>query len=75
MAGFTAVVNRAYRVRVDCLDHRGKTKQIEATGWYARILQHEIDHLNGVLFIQHLSMLKRDLIRRKIKKMRKLGEW
>jgi peptide deformylase len=54
LAGFTAVVNRAYRVRVDCLDHRGKTKQIEATGWYARILQHEIDHLNGTLYIDRM---------------------
>ena len=41
----------------------------------ARAFCHEIDHLNGVLFIQHLSMLKRDLIRRKIKKLRKQGEW
>jgi peptide deformylase len=39
---------------VDCLDHRGKTKQIEATGWYARILQHEIDHLNGTLYIDRM---------------------
>jgi peptide deformylase len=54
LPGFTAVVNRAYRVRVDCLDHRGKAKQIEATGWYARILQHEIDHLNGTLYIDRM---------------------
>ena len=56
LAGFTAVVNRAYRVRVDCLDHRGKAKRIEATGWYARILQHEIDHLNGTLYIDRMRI-------------------
>jgi len=41
----------------------------------ARAFCHEIDHLNGVLFIAHLSLLKRDLIRRKIRKMKKAGEW
>ena len=41
----------------------------------ARAFAHEIDHLNGRLFISHVSALKRDLIKRKIKKMRKLGEW
>jgi peptide deformylase len=41
----------------------------------ARAFCHEIDHLHGVLFLQHLSMIKRDLIRRKIKKLRKQGEW
>lgn len=56
LAGFSAVVNRAYRVRVDCLDQRGKAKQIEATGWYARILQHEIDHLNGTLYIDRMHV-------------------
>jgi peptide deformylase len=56
VAGFTAVVNRAYRVRVDCLDHRGKSRQIEATGWYARILQHEIDHLNGTLYVDRMRI-------------------
>jgi len=54
LAGFTAVVNRAYRVRVDCMDERGKAKQIEATGWYARILQHEIDHLDGTLYLDRM---------------------
>ena len=38
-------------------------------------IQHEVDHLNGVLFINHLSNLKRDMIRRKIKKLQKAGEW
>ena len=69
------IVERSRRVQVSALDHRGDPITIDASGWYARILQHEIDHLNGILFIQHLSMLKRDLIKRKIKKLRKLGEW
>jgi peptide deformylase len=47
--GFTMVVPRARRVRVDALDEHGKSVAITASGWYARILQHEIDHLNGVL--------------------------
>lgn len=51
LAGFTAVVPRARKVRVECLDHKGESKVIEASGWYARILQHEIDHLHGALYI------------------------
>lgn len=54
LAGFTAVVPRARRVRVDCLDHNGKSKTIEASGWYARILQHEIDHLQGTVYIDRM---------------------
>ena len=44
-------------------------------GLLARAFCHEIDHLDGVLFINHLSMLKRDMIKRKIRKMKKAGEW
>ncbi len=55
MAGFTAVVPRAHKVKVDCLDHRGEPKTIEASGWYARILQHEIDHLDGTLYIDRMQ--------------------
>ena len=53
--GFTALVPRARRVRVSCLDEHGKRKTIEASGWYARILQHEIDHLNGRLYIDRMN--------------------
>ena len=45
--GFTAIVPRARQVRVECLDQTGAPRSIEASGWYARILQHEIDHLTG----------------------------
>jgi peptide deformylase len=44
-------------------------------GLLARAFCHEIDHLDGVLFINHLSLLKRDMIKRKIRKMKKAGEW
>jgi peptide deformylase len=54
LAGFTALVPRARRVRVECLDEQGTPKIIEASGWYARILQHEIDHLRGNLYIDRM---------------------
>lgn len=54
LAGFSAVVPRAHRVRVECLDEHGQAQAIEATGWYARILQHEIDHLHGNLYIDRM---------------------
>jgi peptide deformylase len=54
VAGATAVVARARRVRVDCLDHKGKPRVIHASGWYARILQHEIDHLQGRLYLDRM---------------------
>jgi peptide deformylase len=53
--GYTAIVPRSTRVRVRYLDHRGEKQQVEAQGWYARILQHEIDHLNGTLFIDRMK--------------------
>ena len=54
LPGFFALVPRSRNVRVECLDHRGKSKSIEASGWYARILQHEIDHLHGNLYIDRM---------------------
>jgi len=56
LAGFTALVPRAQRVRVACLDEHARHKTIEASGWYARILQHEIDHLNGRLYIDRMDV-------------------
>jgi peptide deformylase len=52
--GFSAVVPRARTVTVEALDHRGEPITIRAAGWYARILQHEIDHLNGTLYIDRM---------------------
>jgi peptide deformylase len=73
--GFRGYVVRPQFVTVKAQKAKGETFEIRGEDLLARAFCHEIDHLNGVLFIQHLSMLKRDLIRRKIKKLRKQGEW
>jgi peptide deformylase len=54
LAGFTAIVPRARRVRVECLNEKAEPVTILAEGWYARILQHEIDHLNGIVYIDRM---------------------
>ncbi len=54
LSGFSALVPRARGVHVEALDHKGNPVKIDATGWYARILQHEIDHLYGRLYIDHM---------------------
>ncbi|MBV9760455.1 MAG: peptide deformylase [Acidobacteriaceae bacterium] len=54
LKGFTAVVPRSSSVKVECLDQEGEPRVIEAAGWYARILQHEVDHLNGALYIDRM---------------------
>jgi peptide deformylase len=68
-------VSRAEWVKVRAQDADGKTFEIEGTELLGRCMQHEIDHLDGILFIDHLSRLKRELVLRKIKKMQKNGEW
>ncbi len=73
--GFRGYVIRPQFVTVRALNTKGEQFEIRGENLLARAFCHEIDHLNGVLFLQHLSMLKRDLIRRKIKKLRKEGEW
>jgi peptide deformylase len=73
--GYAGSPVRPAKVTVKGLDLQGNESVFTATELLARAFCHEIDHLNGVLFIQHLSMLKRDLIKRKIKKLRKQGEW
>ena len=67
-------VERPQKVKVKYLDLDGKQHEIEADGLLATCLQHEIDHLNGVLFIDHLSKLKRDMVMKKFKKAAKRGE-
>jgi peptide deformylase len=54
VTGFAAVVRRAESVRVECFNERAEPITINAEGWYARILQHEIDHLNGTLYIDRM---------------------
>jgi peptide deformylase len=67
-------VERPSQVRVTYVDLDGKPHEIEASGLLATCLQHEIDHLNGVLFIDHLSRLKRERVVKKFTKAAKLGK-
>lgn len=73
--GFREDVKRAKKVRARAQNVKGEFFEIEGDDTLARAIQHEFDHLNGVLFLKYLSPLKRDLIRRKIKKLQKAGEW
>ncbi|HZQ53934.1 MAG TPA: peptide deformylase [Bryobacteraceae bacterium] len=73
--GFREPVTRANKVTVRAQNEKGETVELCGDELLARAFQHEIDHLNGILFINHLSALKRDIIRRKIKKLQKAGEW
>jgi peptide deformylase len=73
--GFRGYVVRPHFVTVKAQNAKGEPFEMRGEDLLARAFCHEIDHLNGVLFIQHLSMLKRDLIKRKIKKLKKQGEW
>ena len=75
LPGFRGHVLRPQFVTVRAQDATGKEFEMRGEGLLARAFSHEIDHLNGVLFIAHLSLLKRDLIKRKIRKMKKAGEW
>ncbi len=73
--GFHEPVRRAKRVTVRAQNLKGEFFEMTGEDLLARAFQHETDHLNGRLFLSHLSALKRDLIRRKIRKMMKSGEW
>jgi len=55
LAGFSALVKRSRAVTVECLDGEAQPRRIEAQGWFARILQHEIDHLNGAMYIDRME--------------------
>ena len=68
-------VSRAEKVRVRAQDVQGEWFEIDGEELLARAFQHEIDHLDGILFIFRVSALKRDLLLRKIRKMQKNGEW
>jgi len=73
--GFLATVARPKRVVVKGLNRQGDEHRIEGTGLMARAIQHEIDHLNGCLFVDRLRGISRDLIVRKIKKLARAGKW
>lgn len=73
--GFRGYVGRPVYVTVRAQDATGSQFEMRGEGLLARAFCHEIDHLDGTLFISHLSLLKRDLIKRKIRKLRKAGTW
>jgi len=68
-------VSRAARVKVRAQDVKGEWFELEGEELLARAFQHEIDHLDGILFFKRVSALKRDLILRRIRKLQKAGEW
>jgi peptide deformylase len=72
---FRETVTRGQKVTVRAQDAKGKTFEMTGTDLLARAFLHETDHLNGTLYIAHISPLKRDLIRRKIRKLQKANEW
>jgi peptide deformylase len=73
--GFRGHVARPQYVTIRAQDATGKEFEMRGEGLLARAFCHETDHLNGVLFITHLGMLRRDMIKRKIRKLQKAGDW
>ncbi|TDI13801.1 MAG: peptide deformylase [Acidobacteria bacterium] len=73
--GITEMVERPMKVTLRAQDLEGEEFEVEGEGFLARAFCHEIDHLNGVLFIERMSSLKRQLVRRKIRKAVRAGEW
>jgi len=73
--GFNATVVRPSRAVVRGLDRDGEPQSVEGNELLARALQHEIDHLDGVVFVDRLRGIKRDMIVRKITKLKRSGRW
>ena len=73
--GFNATVVRPSRVVLKGLDRKGQEQTQEGTGLLARCFQHEMDHLDGTVFVDRLRGLQKDLIVRKIKKLSRSGKW
>ena len=73
--GFNATVPRPARVVLSGLDREGRPQQIEGQGLLARAFQHEMDHLDGRVFVDRLRGIKRDVIVRKIQKLQRAGKW
>jgi peptide deformylase len=73
--GFNATVARPARAVLRGLDRHGQPQTVDASGLLARCFQHEMDHLDGTLFVDRLRGLQKDLIVRKIKKLAKAGKW
>ena len=75
LPGFNATVARPQRVVVTGLDREGRERTVEGTGLLARALQHEMDHLDGRLFVDRLRGVKRESIVRKVRKLTRAGRW
>jgi len=75
LPGFRGNVLRPAYVTMRAQNVKGEVYEMRGEALLARAFCHEIDHLDGILFLQHLSMLKRDLIKRRIRKLRKTGDW
>lgn len=75
LPGFNATVVRPSHAIVAGLDRQGQQKTIEGTGLLARALQHEMDHLDGMLYVDRLRGIKRELIVRKVQKLKRSGRW
>ena len=73
--GFTATVLRPRRMLVRAADRDGRTRTVDGTGLLARALQHELDHLDGLLYLQRLRRLQRAAIERRVRKLEHLGQW
>ncbi len=72
--GFYEDIKRPQRVKLKALDYNGEPYELEAEGLLAVCIQHELDHLNGKLFVDYISMLKRNRIKSKLEKLHKLQE-
>jgi peptide deformylase len=75
LPGFSVTVARPTRVILTGLDREGHDQRVEGTGLLARCFQHEMDHLDGELFVDRLRGLQKDLILRKVKKLARAGKW
>ncbi len=75
LPGFTERVWRFEKCVIEAMGLDGKVRQLEGEGLMARAFNHEIDHLHGRLFIEHLSLLKRRLIKRKVNRLMRAGDW
>ena len=68
--GISAEVTRPSRIKLTYLDETGAQRDMQAEGWLAQVIQHEIDYLDGVIFPDHLPKVKRDMVLRKIRKLK-----
>ena len=71
LPGYFAEIERPAKCKINYIDYHGKKAELEAEGLLSTCVQHEIDHLNGILFIDYLSKLKKDMIIKKLKKQKK----